>query len=147
MSLILLQKARYVILLSGTPALSRPIELFKQVYSYPMLVMNLLLYSTSCILASDIILKFMWKNSAWGVVSCCIQERSWIWEPILQGCKCFLEIFLLVLFSLLTSQSSLYGDYFVIVQFVLRAFLDVIKVQAIMKSYIIWWKLLSWFGG
>lgn len=147
MSLILLQKARYVILLSGTPALSRPIELFKQVYSYPMLVINLLLSSTSCILASDIIFKFMWKNSAWGIVSWCIQERSWIREPILQGCKCFLEIFLLVLFSLLTSQCSLYGDYFVIVQFVLRAFLDVIKVQAIMKSYIIWWELLSWFGG
>lgn len=29
----LLQKAQYVILLSGTPALSRPIELFKQVYN------------------------------------------------------------------------------------------------------------------
>lgn len=37
LELITFQKAEYAILLSGTPALSRPIELFKQVHTKAVL--------------------------------------------------------------------------------------------------------------
>ena len=62
-----LQKAKYAVLLSGTPALSRPIELFPQVNVVSVFI-------CTCLMLKSRVTATSAAYPAPGVVSYCVQE-------------------------------------------------------------------------
>ena len=83
-----MQKSKYALLLTGTPALSRPIELYKQVYllGTKFIERQCFFYVCMDILNTN---RLRTLFAVRGIATCGLQECAWIWKTILHGGMCF----------------------------------------------------------